>query len=288
VFCLSVAGITAGVSCEEPLSLRVGGSAKSFLVDCPLPDITLRVATGDLSQPFGGDRIFDSGVLWQLYKDGDSLLFRFTSPTCGPVPYKAARFTSDFTAGEVCLHRPYFDRDAPLYPLEYPLDELILTNYLARGRGVEIHACGVIDRSGAGYLFAGHSGAGKTTVARLWTDEPGVIILSDDRVVLRPVDGRIQMYGTPWHGDAQLAAPAAVPLNRIFFLQHGRSHQIAPVKGALAAARLFSCAFVPFYSGAALDFTLELLNIITTAVPCHAFSFTPDKGAIDFVRRLLP
>ena len=69
-----------------------------------------------------------------------------------------------FTAGEVRLHRPYFEGREPVEPLEFPLGELLFINHLhAHRTGVEIHGCGVIDRSGAGYLFAGQSGAGKTT-----------------------------------------------------------------------------------------------------------------------------
>ena len=72
-------------------------------------------------------------------------------------------------------------------PLEYPLDELLLQGLLARGRGAEIHACGIADGSGRGLLFVGQSGAGKTTMARLWEGERGITVLSDDRIILRRV-----------------------------------------------------------------------------------------------------
>jgi hypothetical protein len=151
--CLSVADITTGIVSHERLDLRVAGAARAFLVSCGTPDITIQVATGDLSRPPGGgktgEKIFDSGALWQLYRDGGDLLFRFTSPAFGSVPYKTARFSPDFRRGEVSLHRPYSTTRGPVYPLEYPLDELMLTNFLAQGRGVEIHGCGVIDQAPA-------------------------------------------------------------------------------------------------------------------------------------------
>src|SRR5215471_6394048 len=157
------------VSCREPLFMRVDGAAASFLVSCAncrSPHISIDVTTADLSgaAESAADRgplLFDAGDLWQLFQAGDSLLYRFTTPVMGAVPYKIARLRPDFTAGDVRLHAPYFDPHRALNPLEYPLDELILTNFLARGRGVEIHGCGVMDRAGAGYLFAGHSGSGK-------------------------------------------------------------------------------------------------------------------------------
>jgi hypothetical protein len=33
-------------------------------------------------------------------------------------------------------------------------------------------------------------------MARLWKDVPGVTVLSDDRIILRKMDGRIWMFGT--------------------------------------------------------------------------------------------
>src|SRR6185369_1809430 len=113
-----------------------------------------------------GPMIFDAGRLWQLFRIGDRYCFRFTSPAFGGLCYKQATFAPDFSAGDVVLHSDYFDPNRPVPPLECPLDEVLITNLLARGRGVEVHACGVRDADGRGYLFLGESGAGKTTTAR--------------------------------------------------------------------------------------------------------------------------
>ena len=56
---------------------------------------------------------------------------------------------------------------------------------LACGQGLEVHAVGIVDEIGRGHLFLGHSGAGKSTTARLWLEQPEIRILSDDRIVLR-------------------------------------------------------------------------------------------------------
>jgi hypothetical protein len=74
--------------------------------------------------------------------------------TLGPVPYKIARFDREFKSGEVFFHHFYFPSGPPLYPLDYPLDEILIANILARGKGVEVHGCGVVDAQGKGRLFA--------------------------------------------------------------------------------------------------------------------------------------
>jgi hypothetical protein len=176
------------------------------------------------------------------------------------------------------------DEGRRLYPLEYPLDELLITNWLALGRGAEIHACAVVDEDGQGYLFAGHSGAGKTTMARQWCHEKSVTVLSDDRVVLRKIGDQIWMYGTPWHGDAELASQGCAPLTRGFFLRHAARQEMIPVSGAQAVAKLFACSFPPFFSPGGLDFTLSLLTDVTRLVPFSELGFVPERAVLDFLR----
>ena len=178
---------------------------------------------------------FDSGGVWTLRRSADELLFEFRSPRFGAAPYKIARFRSDFSTGEVVLHRQYFPAARRFYPLEYPLDELIFTNLLSRRNGVELHGCGVVDHD-EGLLFLGFSGAGKSTLARLWRRHPDATILSDDRIILRVGDGRVMMHGTPWHGDEALVAKGPVPLSRLFFLHQGPECAMRPCAGSEAVA----------------------------------------------------
>src|SRR5271166_6551020 len=116
---------------------------------------------------------------------------------------------------------------------------------LALGEGVELHALGLADQDGSGYLFLGHSGAGKSTTARLWMRQPGVQLLSDDRIILRQQDGVYRMYGTPWHGDAGVSSPASAPLSAIFLLEQSPQHELLPIAQPQAAAELFARAFLP-------------------------------------------
>jgi hypothetical protein len=285
-FFVSIADITyAVVSADLSLRPRTNGAVQNFLVYEANPDVTIETGWDDLSATGAGSKkIFDSGAVWQLYQKDGSFLFLLYCPASGSIPYTAALMNKDYTKGRVLLHRPFFDSDQPVYPLGYPLDELLLINLLASGKGVEIHACGVIDSLGRGYLFVGQSGAGKTTVARLWQNEPGVTILSDDRIILRKADQKIWMHGTPWHGDAMLACPGKAPLTRIYFLRHGQENEILRLGKAHAISRLFACSFVPFYNPQGLDFTLRFLEEVMATIPCYELKFVPDKQAVKLLQ----
>jgi hypothetical protein len=281
---ISIADIAISLATDDPgLEPQVRGALEKFVVAGADPDVQIRAAWAELSTVNGGEKIFDSGGLWQLYVEDNDYRFCFFSPVFGSIPYKEARFNTDFSYGEIVLHRPYFTSGRAPYALEYPLDELMVMHLLARGRGAEVHSCGVVDVSGNGHLFLGQSGAGKTTLARLWQKEEGVRILSDDRVVLRKMDGRFWMYGTPWHGDARLAEPSRAPLKGVYFLHHGEKNRLVLQKKAGAVGRLFACSFPPFYSPEALEFTLAFFEEVVQAVPCTELSFVPDEEVVKFI-----
>jgi hypothetical protein len=265
------------------LKLRVEEPTRNFFVPQTAPDITLEAKWGTLSQKPEGRKIFDSGDIWQLYQSGGEYLFSFTSSLLGSIPYRLGRINNDFTNGTILLHEPYFDRNQPVNPLEYPLDELLLINFLALGKGVEIHSCGIIDQLGQGRLFVGQSGDGKTTIAKLLEQTEGITVLSDDRIILRQMGQTLWMYGTPWHGEAKLASPNRAPLSQVYFLEKGSRNELASQKRAEALSRLFACSFLPFYSHEGLSFTLGFLEEVAKATPCDVLKWVPDRKVIEFI-----
>lgn len=255
--------------------LQIRGSAGKF----GTADFVLTARFGDPLVPDGdAERLFDSGSLWQLFRRSDGRsLYVFTS-SAHRGPYKSALIDRESGTGEVVLSA--FDTTQPVYPLEYPLDELLLQQLLSRGLGAEVHGCGLIDPAGRGLLFLGQSGAGKTTTARLWERVPDARILSDDRVVLREMDGVFWLYGTPWHGEARLAAAARAPLSATFFLAKAPENMLLPIAPTAAAARLYACSFLPFYDPAAIQFALGCFHELAAQTPCWEFCFTPDERAV--------
>ncbi len=250
------------------------------------PDLSVEAGWGDLSAANDGDLLFDSGGTWKLYGGRGDYSFHCLAPQHGKTPYKIARINHEFSHVEVKIHRPFFETGRPVYPLQYPLDEVLITNLLSRGRGIEMHGCGIVDSSGEGILFAGESGAGKSTMARLWKQRRGVEILSDDRIIMRQEQGRIWMYGTPWHGEEKIASPARAPVKSIHFLCHGRRNSARAKTGAEAAAMLFARSFPVFYHAECLRFTLQFIESITQSIPCFELDVVPTPEIVDFLRAI--
>jgi hypothetical protein len=283
---LRLAGMTIELEGID-LELKVNGMMNGFLVPPERPDVTIKVKYGELNDGRDGQFLFDSGSHWQLYRVGEDYQFRLALPAKSWQPYKLARFNRDFTQGEILCSRERYAEGEPLYPLEYPLDEVLFVHLLAlNGRGVELHSCGLVDETGRGYLFIGHSEAGKTTTARLWEKRAGVKILSDDRIILRREGSEFFMYGTPWHGEAELAYPDKARLDHLFILGRGPEHKLVAIGQGQAAAEIFARSFTPFHSAEGLAFTLAFLSDLTESVPCHELQFVPDESVVDFIRQL--
>lgn len=278
---LQVGGITIALRCPDPrIRWSWGGAVSRFLVPAQRADVEIAVGVLESPVPMDGDLLFDSGAVWRIFRDGEGYRIECRSDAFGSDAYKIARFDSSFTRGTILIRPTVLPLE--LSPLDYPLDEVLTANLLGRGRGVELHSCGVIDADGRGHLFAGMSGAGKTTTARLWEGTASGIV-SDDRVIVREDEGRMWMYGTPWHGEAELSLATRVPLVGVYLLVQSPSNALLELPHSTAVARLFGCAFPPFYDASALDFTLRMLERIADAVPVRELHFTRDRAAVDLV-----
>lgn len=257
----------------------------AFLVENNAPaDISLTIRRGQPAVPAAKHCVYTTeGGLWNLYRERGTLVFALGAPAEGGAIHRMARVDDAVTRGDVYI-TPAGDSPAfHPYPLRYPLDELLVINHLARGRGAVLHACGVITAGGEGWLFVGRSGAGKSTMSGLWEGRRGATILSDDRVILRPHGEAFRMYGTPWHGDAALSSPASAPLKRIFLLEHAGENRATPAGEAAAVENLLVNCFAPFYDAPGMRWTLAFIASLVNRVSVDHLQFLPLPSAIDYL-----
>ena len=153
-----------------------------------------------------------------------------------------------------------------------------MINLLSQGHGVLLHALGVNDR-GAGLLFVGASGAGKTTLGDLYQRYSDVTVLGDERVVVTWAGGQFWLSGTPWPGGGFTVSAETVPLRKVFFLEHGPCNALIADAHLTLYGLLFQQLFLPFWSREALAFAMRFGEELLSTVPAARLAFGDTKSS---------
>jgi hypothetical protein len=282
------------IATSDHSPLVLGAQHESFTVDRCCTEVNIDVQQLPYLSPCQQPALFDSGTTWRVCDSSHGFRFDFGYSPADHAPVK--RLFVDCTYQRATLQINSFFLSSlfgRVPPLAYPLDELLIMHRLTQERAIELHGVGIVGPDGASNLFVGHSGAGKSTTARLWTSLHKVEILSDDRIIVRESPARelqpgadprqIFMYGTPWHGEGCFALPQRAPLQRIFVLEHGHGNVITRLTRSQAVGELFARAFVPFHRHEYLENALSFLEQLVSSVPCYRYSFEPDERAVETI-----
>jgi len=245
-------------------------------------DIVLQLREGAHNVPLG-EKVFDCAPVWTLYRANGKRIIKLFHDESDPHAERVMLLHPGLRCGELYVQKPANGPPFAIQPFSGPTAEILMVQYLSRGHGTLLHACGIM-LGGKGVLFVGHSGAGKSTMARLLRDEANISILSDDRIIVRKKEGVFWMYGTPWHGEEEFASPEGYPLDKIYFIKHAQSNEIRGTNAIEATSRLLTCSFPPLWDQKGMKFTLDLLEELCNSVPCHELGFLPDKGIIPFIQ----
>jgi hypothetical protein len=265
----------------QPFTLRYK-SEEEHAVTVTVRAVPTLPETPDRMQP-----ILDGDDWWRMFSGADEYELRFHNRLDGTEHLLARvdRFTREVS---VYHHNPAAGAagEPPTIadPLCNPLDQILVMNHLAYRKGMIVHSAGVIMGSSA-FLFAGISGAGKTTMTRLFTSAaPDAKLLSDDRIIVRKTDGSYLAYGTPWPGDAGAAVNDCESLKGVFFLTKANRPEIVPLSPAHAAKRLFPVISCPWYDRERFPHVLETCEDLIAEVPCFELRFCPEESAVRLLR----
>ena len=152
---------------------------------------------------------------------------------------------------------------------------------LARQGGFLLHSASAL-RHGKAFLFAGVSGAGKTTISRL--APPDATLLTDEISYVRKHDAGYVAFGTPFTGElAKLGENVSAPVAALYLLAQGPENRIDPVAPGEAARSLL--ANVLFFAEdeelvrAEFDFAFEFVS----RVPVSRLTFVPDARVWELI-----
>lgn len=97
----------------------------------------------------------------------------------------------------------------------------------------------VIRCKGKGYLMTAPSGTGKSTHTRLWYDHiPGCDLMNDDNPIVRIIDEKLIVYGSPWSGKTKCYRNIQAPIGAIVQIHQSKQNTICALKPVEAFSAL--------------------------------------------------
>lgn len=286
----------------NPVSFKIGGVTLSVQSDLPLREKTFAAkfqlfrcddGAGDgvtIHHHCGlpkvrnwGEKIYHRAP-WTIYKTSSHYIYRMFVNGNNEPPLLAI-FNQDHTEGHIYKGKNYvkaFRKGNLTSLLCFPTDQILFARLLADRCGIILHGSGLILK-GKGYLFVGHSEAGKSTMVKIFNHRAK--ILNDDRLIVRKEDGRFYLYGTPWHGEVSLVAPDRLPLKAILFLNQAKENRIERTEGLETFKRLYGCTIKALATEKWAKNILDICQALSRQVPCYDLYFNKTEGVISTIEK---
>jgi hypothetical protein len=265
----------------DPHRWTLDANHHRFLSPATPADADIHVGWGKAERP-AGLPIFQAGRVVSFYRDDGRLSIRLGEDERLLSADRVLSLDTSGARGSLLMDPERFSDPAARYPLEYPLEDLLFRHLFAERHALLAHACGVSWR-GAGYLFVGSSGVGKSTTARLW-HAAGAVVLNDDRIVLEARRDGVYIHPTPWFGEHPEVGGEPTPLRALYLLRQGGGVAFEPLHPAAAAALVFAKSFPPLWDPHRVEKTLETLGRVCQQIPCGWLTVPADSRAVAWVK----
>jgi len=175
-------------------------------------------------------------------------------------------------------------KNCPVEEIEYYLRAVYSLLAFQMG-GLLLHSAGII-HNGMSFLFFGHSGSGKTTVATLSRDD---VVINDDLVLLKPLGVKWIAHATPfWNPGWDEVVNASAPIIALFRLVKDQQVKLEEMEKSVAMAELV--ANVPVIPADYLHAN-ELLyrcSLILDRVDVYWLHFRKDRSFWDILEEISP
>lgn len=153
---------------------------------------------------------------------------------------------------------------------------------LSENSAIAIHSSVIVSRE-RGVLFLGESGTGKSTHTRLWRENiEGATLLNDDSPIVRIVDGKALVFGSPWSGKTPCYKNLSYTIAgfcRLSQAPHNLIRRLHPL--AAIGALLPSCPPAFAHDDYLQDGICNTLGALLKQVGAYHLECLPDKAAAE-------
>ena len=285
-----IAGITLQVHCELPITDNTfAPKFKIFEIDRPsgeLFTITHHFDWDEDSEPEKYDKQIYFRPPWAIYQEKNNIIYHWIEPH-EPFKHCNRKGIADFSHSKIDIFShprliENFNKGSLTSLTFFPTDQILLGRLLGYRDGCIIHSLGII-LQGNGYLFVGHSDAGKSTLATILKKEAE--ILCDDRNIIRKINDYFNVFGTWSHGDVSDVSANGALLKGIFFLEQSEITKIEKINDQKQIFKtLLACLIRPVGTVDWWDHSLDLISMVSSQIPCWNLKFDKSDTVINLIK----
>lgn len=166
----------------------------------------------------------------------------------------------------------------------YFLENLAILRKLSRILLVEYNALlfhgSSIKVGNKAYVFTAPSGTGKSTHTKLLKEYLGdkMEYINDDKPILRAVDGKVYVYGSPWNGKHGRGSNISAPLKAVCVVSRGEKNSIEKISPSVAIKYLFEQS-LGFDDEVSANKVLDIMALITSTASFYLLKCNMDISA---------
>lgn len=183
---------------------------------------------------------------------------------------------ADFTHASCALKGSYDMR-------RFGLNNAIMMVYAFRASFYDtllIHAS-LVRNNGYGYAFIAKSGTGKSTHTALWLKHiDGTDLMNDDNPIIRIIDGKTYIYGSPWSGKTPCYRNTKARLGAITKIDRAKENFIERLSPTLAFTQVLpSCSTMKWDKTIYRNTYSTVIKLIETIPSVNILHCLPNEEA---------
>ncbi len=142
-----------------------------------------------------------------------------------------------------------------------------------------IHASCILYQ-GYGYPFIAQSGTGKSTHTSLWMKHiEGAQLMNDDNPIVRIIDGKPFIFGSPWSGKTPCYRNIEAPLGAVTRIERAPKNSIERLAPVQAFASLLPACSSMMWDSTIYDHLCTTVSQIIETTPIFTLYCLPDEEA---------
>ena len=140
-----------------------------------------------------------------------------------------------------------------------------------------IHAS-LVRHNGYGYAFTAKSGTGKSTQVSNWLKYiPGCDLMNDDNPVLRVIDGKAFIYGSPWSGKTPCYRNVKALLGALTKISRDMENRVESMTPVHAFATLLAACSSMKWDSVIYNAICDTVTQVVEATPVYTLHCLPDR-----------